>query len=114
MSGLLKRQKTRDTLVKEATQDIYKQFMIDMMCLTLNDPEYVGKDRFGYDRLVKVCEGVLKNCQTYQIALTKHENADYARSKLDQEMVRIAKDPDRVTPFEQRYPWIYKIVYGKK
>ena len=114
MSGLLKRQKARDQVIQEATQDTIKQFMIDMMCLTLNDPEYVKKDVFGYDRLMKVCEGVLKNYDTYKIALIKHDEADYARDKLDEQLLRIAKDPKRITKFEQRYPWIYKIFYGKK
>lgn len=114
MSGFLKRQRARDELVQEATQDTVKQFMIDMMCLTLNDPAYVKKDVYGYDRLMSVCEGVLANYEKYKIALIKHDEADYARSKLDKELLRIAKDPSRITPFEIRYPWVYKIFYGRK
>lgn len=114
MSGLIKRQQARDSVMNEAIGDTWKQFMIDMVCLTLNDPEIMNKDVFGYDRLMVVCNGVLKKCDQYKNALTKHEDADYLRDTMDKEMLRIAKHPSRVIPFETRYPWIYKIIYGKK
>ena len=35
-----------------------RQVILDMMVLTLRDPEIMGKDIFGKDRLLKVVKGI--------------------------------------------------------
>ena len=35
-----------------------RQVVLDMMVLTLRDPEIMGKDVFGKDRLMKVVNGI--------------------------------------------------------
>lgn len=71
----------------------------------------MGKDTFGYDRLLKVLHGVEANFDKYADALTKKANADYCREKLDENLSRICGD--KLIPFEKRYDWVAKIRYEK-
>ena len=50
-NGYLERRKARDTVMQDAIRQTYQQYMTDMLILTLNDPEVMGKDVFGYKRL---------------------------------------------------------------
>lgn len=49
-NGYLERRKVRDTVMQDAIRQTYQQYMTDMLILTLNDPEVMGKDVFGYKR----------------------------------------------------------------
>lgn len=46
-NGYLERRKVRDTVMQDAIRQTYQQYMTDMLILTLNDPEVMGKDVFG-------------------------------------------------------------------
>lgn len=50
-NGYLARRKVRDSVLQDATRQTYQQYMTDTLILTLNDPEVMGKDVFGYERL---------------------------------------------------------------
>ena len=50
-NGYLARRKVRDSVLQDATRQTYQQYMTDTLILTLNDPEVMGKDVFGYKRL---------------------------------------------------------------
>lgn len=110
----LARRKVRDTVLQDATRQTYQQYMTDMLILTLNDPEVMGKDVFGYARLKKVLDAWGKNYDKYFDALTKNPEADYAREKIDAAMKRICGNSGDFIPFEQRYDWLPDITYGKK
>ena len=60
-----------------------RQQIIDCVSLALRDPEIMGKDIFGKDRLLKVVQGVGKYIDLYQKAWEKDDEADYYRAKLD-------------------------------
>lgn len=49
-NGYLARQKVRDSVLQDATRQIFQQYMTDTIILTLNDPEVMGKDVFGYEK----------------------------------------------------------------
>ena len=55
-NGYLDRRKVRDDVMQDAIKQTYMQYMTDMLILTLNDPEVMGKDVFGYKRLKKVLD----------------------------------------------------------
>lgn len=61
-SGLLKRQKEeqkkRERVLQDATRQTFVQYMTDTLLFTLNDPEVMGKDVFGYARLKKVLDAL--------------------------------------------------------
>lgn len=96
---------------KEAARQTFTQYMADMFILALNDPDVMGKDVFGYERIQRVIAGVGKNYDTYFDALTKTAEADYARSKLDIEIFRIMKGSSDFKTFEQRYYYLPEIRY---
>ena len=106
------RLKAEREAIQIAVQQTYTQFMMDMISLTLNDPEVMGKDTFGYERLLRVLHGVEANFDKYADALTKKANADYCREKLDENLARICGD--KLIPFEKRYDWVVKINYGRQ
>ena len=60
-----------------------RQQILDCVSLVLRDPEIMGKDTFGKDRLLKVVDGVGKYIDLYQKAWEKDDETDYYRAKLD-------------------------------
>lgn len=101
----------RKRAAKEAARQTFTQYMTDMFILALNDPDVMGKDVFGYERIQRVLDGVGKKYDTYFDALTKSTEADYARYKLDQEILRIMKGSNDFKPFEKRYDYLPEIRY---
>jgi hypothetical protein len=64
-----------------------RQQILDMMSLVLRDPDIMGKDTFGKDRLVKVVKGIGEYIDTYQKAWERHDDTDYWQQKLDDALV---------------------------
>ena len=60
-----------------------RQQILDMVSLVLRDPDIMGKDIFGKDRLLKVVKGVGAYIDLYQKAWEKDDETDYYRDKLD-------------------------------
>ena len=60
-----------------------RQQIIDMVSLVLRDPDIMGKDRFGKDRLLKVVKGIGDYIDLYQKAWEKDDETDYYQTKLD-------------------------------
>ena len=60
-----------------------RQQILDCVSLAIRDPEIMGKDIFGRDRLLKVVNGVGKYIDLYQKAWEKDNETDYYRAKLD-------------------------------
>ena len=57
--------------------------LLTAFLLPPRDPEIMGKDTFGKDRLLKVVQGVGKYIDLYQKAWEKDDETDYYRAKLD-------------------------------
>lgn len=117
-SGLLKRQeaerKKRDRVLQDATRKTFVQYMTDTLIYTLNDPEVMGKDVFGYARLKKVLDAWGAYYDKFFDAMTLNPEADYARQKMDDALRRIVPEGEPFFPFEQRYEWLPEITYGEK
>lgn len=60
-----------------------RQQILDMMSLVLHDPEIMGKDTFGPERLLKVVNGIGQYIDKYQKAWERNDETDYYRAKLD-------------------------------
>ena len=113
-NDFLARQKEKDRLLQEATRQTFVQYMTDTLILTLNDPEVMGKDVFGYVRLKKVLDAWGKCYDQFFDALTKNDEADYARVKMDEAMKRICGEPGAFFPSEERCQWSPEIRSGDK
>jgi hypothetical protein len=60
-----------------------RQVVLDMMVLALRDPEIMGKDTFGKDRLLKVVKGIEHYMDVFDQAFQATDETDYWRAKLD-------------------------------
>ena len=110
----LVRQEVKKRTLQDATRQTFVQYMTDTLMFTLNDPEVMGKDVFGYERLKKVLEAWGRYYDDFFDALTKNPEADYAREKMDAAMKRICGKSGDFVPFEKRYEWLPEITYGMK
>lgn len=89
-----------------------RQQILDMMSLVLRDPEIMGKDIFGKDRLIKVVQGVGEYIDKYQPAWQKDDETDYYRAKLDAALAE-AYGPGLHDSFTQRYDTAPEYDYTK-
>ena len=91
-----------------------RQQIIDMVSLVLRDPEIMGKDTFGGNRLLKVVKGIGDYIDKYALAWQKHDETDYYRAKLDDALAE-AYGESLHDSFLQRYESApeYDYVKGK-
>lgn len=81
--------------------EITAQQMFDMMCLALHDPEIMGKDVFGPNRIRKVHDAMYELEKQYHDAWMHNQESDYYQEKLDAALREIFGD---IEPFQKRYP----------
>lgn len=89
-----------------------RQQILDMVSLVLRDPDIMGKDTFGKDRLVKVIQGVGEYIDTYQKAWEKDDETDYYRAKLDEALAQ-AYGESLHDSFLKRYEYAPEFDYMK-
>lgn len=89
-----------------------RQQIMDMMPLVLRDPEIMGKDTFGKERLLKVVRGVGDYIDKYNDAWQKTDETDYIRAKLDAALAE-AYGPGLHDSFTQRYDTAPEYDYTK-
>ena len=89
-----------------------RQQIMDMMSLALRDPEIMGKDTFGKDRLLKVVKAIGENIDKYQPAWSKTDETDYYRAKLDAALAEAYGEGMHDT-FEKRYEFSPEYDYKK-
>ena len=101
-NGFLEKQKAMQQAFFTAGLQSGRQQIIDMLSLVLNDPDIMGKDTFGKDRLLKVVKGIGEYIDTYQKEWEKDDETDYYRAKMDEALGRIYGDGMHDT-FLKRY-----------
>lgn len=103
-NAYLQKQKIRTDVYQTAAADTERQYMVDVLCLVLNDPTVMGKDVFGKQRLQRIVAAIQAEYDHWGEALTTRNEADYYRVKLDAQLRAILGDD--LIPFEERYPWL--------
>lgn len=91
-NGFLEKQKAMQTAFFTAGLQSGRQQILDMMSLVLRDPDIMGKDTFGPERLVKVVNGIGEYIDTFQKAWEKDDETDYYRAKLDDALAQAYGD----------------------
>lgn len=94
----------------EAGCDITAQQFFDFLCLVLNDPEIMGKDVFGANRLHKIRKALKDVDKKYSEAFVNSQESDYYQEMLDRELLQIFGE---IEPFSKRYPYIKDWNYNK-
>jgi hypothetical protein len=113
-NGFLEKQRIERQAYFDAGLQMGRQQILDMMCIVLNDPDIMGKDTFGKDRLLKVVKGVGDYIDVFQKAWERDDETDYYRDKLDGWLARIYGEGMHDT-FSKRYEYCcdYDYVKGK-
>lgn len=89
-----------------------RQQIVDMISLVLRDPDIMGKDVFGKDRLLKVVTGIRDYIDKFQKAWEKGDETDYYRAKLDAALAE-AYGEGMNDSFLQRYEFAPEFDYVK-
>lgn len=89
-----------------------RQQILDMMTLALRDPEIMGKDIFGKDRLMKVVKGIGEKIDDYELAWQKHDETDHVQKMLDENLAK-AYGEELKDSFHVRYPYAPEYDYVK-
>jgi hypothetical protein len=110
-NGFLERQKATQRAFFDAGLQMGRQQIMDMMSLVLRDPEIMGKDTFGKDRLLKVVKGIGEYIDKYQPAWERSDEADYYQKKLDDELA-VAYGDGLADTFFKRYEFVPEFNYN--
>lgn len=89
-----------------------RQQILDMMSLVLRDPNIMGKDTFGKDRLIKVVKGIGEYIDKFQPAWERTDDTDYYRAKLDEALAE-AYGEGLHDSFHKRYEFAPEFDYTK-
>lgn len=111
-NGFLEKQAATQRAYFNAGLRSGRQQILDMVSLVLRDPDIVGKNTFGKDRLLKVVKGVGEYIDAYEKAWTKDDETDYYRAKLDAALAD-AYGEELHDSFHQRYEFAPEYDYTK-
>ena len=106
-NDLVRRLENRDRIVKRAAFDTAEQLFTDCLSIVLNDPEVMGRDVFGEDRIRRVVEATMRERDRWIAAVNPGPEADYMREKLDQRLQQIFRKDFQ--PFDARYNWALQV-----
>lgn len=109
-NGYLEKRQAAIDVYRQAEKQTHIQFMTDTLMLTLNDPEVMGKDVFGKERIKKLVDAWGKTFDTFHGALESGDEADYYQEKMDLALKRLLGETD-FQPFPERYDWIKRQKY---
>lgn len=96
----------------EAGLQMGRQQILDMMSIVLNDPDIMGKDTFGKERLIKVVKGIGEYIDVFQKAWERDDETDYYRTKMDEKLAKIYGEGMHDT-FHERYEFCKEFDYMK-
>ena len=113
-NGFLEKQKATQRAYFEAGLQMGRQQILDMMSLVLRDPDIVGKDIFGSERLLRVVDGIKRYIDKYNLAWQRHDETDYWQVKLDEALAE-AYGVGMHDTFATRYEYLpdYDYMKGK-
>ena len=95
----------------DAGEQMGFQKMWDYMQIALRDPEVMGKDVFGRQRMEKIFQKTRELADYFHEAFTDDKEADLRQEQMDAALREIwGKD---LYPFYERYPQLKKIDYTK-
>lgn len=107
-SGFMAKQLAMRQAMIDATERVTQQLMMDTLQIALHEFGW------GYDRIMKLTKAWADAYNHYHDTLdVKNVEADVLRVHLDRELADILKGNQDLIPFEERYPEIKEIVYGK-
>ena len=112
-NAFLLKQQTANQKFLDVGMDTGFQKCWDLMQIVLRDPEVMGKDTFGKQRIKKLYHALVKYEKELGAAWLpiKEKEADVKQRDLDALLGEIWGDG--LCPFYERYPHIKKVDYSK-
>jgi hypothetical protein len=89
-----------------------RQQIVDMLSLVLRDPEIMGTNIYGKDRLIKVVKAIDAYIDKYELAWKKHNETDHVQKQLDANLAEAYGEALHDT-FHERYPYAPEFDYKK-
>lgn len=110
-SNYLKQQQiTRQTYL-DIGEEMGMQKMWDYIQIVLRDPDVMGKDVFGKERIKKLYKALGECSHENGRAFSDDPEADYYQERIDRQLLEVwGKD---LQPFHERYPYIKRFGYDK-
>lgn len=108
---LLQKNEMKVLKALDVGQDAGFQKCWDLIQLALRDPEAVGKDIFGKERIKKLYNSLRRLERFYGPAWTAEVESDVLQEKLDSELRDIWQD--ELCVFRDRYPYALIPGYDK-
>lgn len=106
----LAKQRAMKQAYLEAGVQTGRQQIIDCMVLALHDPQIMGKDTFGANRILNVVKGIGAYLDTYMEAFHATDESDYYQSKLDAALAEVLGDGMKDS-FVDRYEYVKQMDY---
>ncbi len=112
-NGFLAKQQAIQQGMLDVGMDTGFQKCWDLIQICLRDPEAVGKDTFGKERIKRLYQSLKKYEKELGAAWlpTKEKDADVKQRDLDALLKEIWGD--ELCTFYERYPWVKKPDYSK-
>lgn len=112
-NAYLQKQEEQKQFILNAGMDTGFQKRWDLMQVCLRDPEFMGKDIFGRERIKKLYQALKKYEKEFGKAWlpSMHNDADVCQRNLDAKLGEVWGD--ELCPFKERYPYVRDIDYSK-
>ena len=110
-NDFMKRMKDREQAVLDIGEEMGIQKMWDYMQIALRDPDVVGKDVFGKERLMKLYKKMAEYANYFHDCFTMHPEADVRQEEMDKLLGEVWGD--ELQPFNERYPYCKEFSYKK-
>ena len=107
-NGYLMRKEQEQNALIRAVKETYVQFMTDTLIDTINDPEIMGKDVFGVQRIETLIKGWQKKYRFWHPVLERGKEQDYWQKKFDEKMLSIVGEK-LFTDFPNRYEYVREL-----
>lgn len=110
-NGYLAKRDALNQVLLDVGMECGKQQIIDYMTIALRDPDVVGSDIFGKERILKVFAAIEALDKEFADAYTVKVEADHLQEKLDRMLREVYGD--ELLPFRVRQPHIKQLGYKK-
>ena len=110
-NAYLEQQANLKQKILDVGEEMGMQKMWDYIQIALRDPDVMGKDILGKQRLEKLYRRCSELADKYHTAFTDDKEADYAQEHLDRALREVWGD--ELETFYERYPYLKKLNYVK-
>lgn len=107
----INQRKQRDREMFAAGLNMGMQISADYFQMALRDPDAVGKDIFGRQRIDKLNQKTMELDEYFSPAFSNDVEAELYQEEMDRKLREIYEDD--LVPFNERYPNLKTIKYDK-